>query len=38
MWKLVKDKQKALVVVTHNQDLARQADRIVELFDGRVKL
>ena len=33
MWKLVKDKQKALVVVTHNQDLARQADRIVELFD-----
>ena len=37
MWKLVREKKKTFVVVTHNRSLASQADRIIELYDGRVK-
>ena len=37
MWKLVRETNKSFVVVTHNQDLAGEADRIIELFDGRIK-
>jgi len=37
MWELVREKNKTFVVVTHNKELASQADRIVELYDGRVK-
>jgi len=37
MWKLVKEKQKTFVIVTHNLDLAASADRIIELYDGRIK-
>lgn len=37
IWKLVKEKKKTFVVVTHNQDLAKRADRIIELFDGTIK-
>ena len=37
MWELVREKNKTFVVVTHNRELASQADRIVELYDGRVK-
>ncbi len=37
MWQLVEETRKTFVVVTHNQELARQAHRIVELYDGRVK-
>lgn len=37
MWRMVKEKNKSFVVVTHNLDLAYQADRVIELFDGRIK-
>ncbi len=37
IWNLVKEKQKTFVVVTHNQELAERADRVIELFDGKVK-
>lgn len=37
MWDLVRKKNKTLVVVTHNKELAESADRVIELFDGRIK-
>jgi lipoprotein-releasing system ATP-binding protein len=37
MWKMVRETGKSFVVVTHNQELAGEADRIIELFDGRIK-
>lgn len=37
MWKMVKEKRKSFVVVTHNLELAREADRVIELFDGKIK-
>ena len=37
IWELVRKKNKTFVVVTHNRDLASQADRIIELYDGRIK-
>jgi lipoprotein-releasing system ATP-binding protein len=37
MWKMVKETNKSFVVVTHNRDLAGETDRIIELFDGRIK-
>jgi lipoprotein-releasing system ATP-binding protein len=37
MWKMVRETNRSFVVVTHNRDLAGEADRIIELFDGRIK-
>ncbi len=37
MWKLVQEKNKTFVVVTHNQTLAGKANRVIELFDGKIK-
>lgn len=37
IWDLVRKKEKTFVVVTHNRELASQADRIIELYDGRIK-
>jgi lipoprotein-releasing system ATP-binding protein len=37
IWDLVRQKEKTFVVVTHNRELASQADRIIELHDGRIK-
>lgn len=37
MWKMVRETKKSFVVVTHNQELAKEADRIIELFDGKIK-
>lgn len=37
LWSLNRDEGQTLVIVTHNHDLAAQADRIVELFDGKIK-
>jgi lipoprotein-releasing system ATP-binding protein len=37
LWNLSRRDRRTLVVVTHNLDLARRADRVVELFDGRIK-
>ena len=37
IWDLVRQKEKTFVVVTHNRELASQADRIIELYDGKIK-
>jgi len=36
-WKLNRQLNQTLVIVTHNHELAEQAHRVIELFDGRVK-
>jgi lipoprotein-releasing system ATP-binding protein len=36
-WNLNKNKNQTIVIVTHNMDLADSANRVIELFDGRVK-
>ncbi|MCU0645711.1 MAG: ABC transporter ATP-binding protein [bacterium] len=36
-WDLNKKTHQTLVIVTHNLELANMADRIIELFDGRVR-
>jgi lipoprotein-releasing system ATP-binding protein len=36
MWKLVREKRKTFVVVTHNRELASNADQNIELVDGRI--
>ncbi|MBN1781745.1 ABC transporter ATP-binding protein [bacterium] len=36
MWDLVRRTGKTFVVVTHNHELAERADRLIELFDGRI--
>jgi len=37
IWELVREKNKTFVVVTHNKELATQADRVIELYDGKIK-
>ena len=37
LWKLNKEKNQTMVIVTHNLELASRADRIIELYDGRIK-
>jgi lipoprotein-releasing system ATP-binding protein len=37
MWTMVRNEGKSFVVVTHNPDLAKKADRVIELVDGRIK-
>jgi len=36
MWKLCSDQETALLIVTHNINLAEKADRILQLVDGRL--
>lgn len=36
-WDLNQKLHQTLIIVTHNQELATQADRVIELFDGRVR-
>jgi len=36
-WELNQKLNQTLIIVTHNVDLAQQADRVIELFDGRVR-
>ena len=38
IWAMVKEKNQSFVIVTHNRELARQADRIIELYDGKIKV
>ncbi len=37
LWNLSREHHQTLIIVTHNHELARRADRIVELYDGRIK-
>ena len=37
LWDLSRRDSRAFVIVTHNLALAQKADRVVELFDGRIK-
>lgn len=36
-WDLNNELNQTLVIVTHNHELAEQADRVIELFDGRIR-
>lgn len=36
-WDLNRQHGQTLVIVTHNIELAQQADRVIELYDGRVR-
>jgi len=37
LWHLCRTTGQTLIIVTHNQELAERADRIIELFDGGIK-
>ena len=37
MWELVRKKGKTFVVVTHNDELARLSDRVIEMVDGKIR-
>lgn len=37
LWSLSREKGQTFVIVTHNPAVAERADRVIELFDGRVK-
>ncbi|HEX9935094.1 MAG TPA: ABC transporter ATP-binding protein [bacterium] len=37
IWNLVRRKGKTFAVVTHNEELAARADRVVRLYDGKIK-
>jgi len=37
MWDMVRRNKKTFVVVTHNPELAGMADRVIDLYDGRIK-
>ncbi|MBN1479810.1 ABC transporter ATP-binding protein [candidate division KSB1 bacterium] len=37
LWHLSREHKQTLIIVTHNHDLAKRADRIIELYDGRIK-
>ena len=36
LWKISRDHRQTLVIVTHNQELAKKADRVIELNNGRI--
>jgi lipoprotein-releasing system ATP-binding protein len=38
IWHLSRDRGQTFVVVTHNESLARQADRVVRIVDGVIQL
>lgn len=37
IWSLCKEKKQTFLLVTHNEKLSEKADRIIELFDGKIK-
>jgi ABC-type lipoprotein export system ATPase subunit len=37
LWDLSRRDARAFIIVTHNSGLAQKADRVIELFDGRIK-
>jgi len=36
-WQFNREKNQTMVIVTHNVELAQQADRVIELYDGKVR-
>lgn len=37
LWNVSREHKQTLIIVTHNNELARRADRIIELYDGGIK-
>ncbi|MCG8604570.1 ABC transporter ATP-binding protein [bacterium] len=37
LWKLSRKYKMTFIIVTHNLELAESADKVIELFDGRIK-
>jgi len=37
LWNLSRRDGRTFIIVTHNLELAKRADRVIELFDGRIK-
>jgi lipoprotein-releasing system ATP-binding protein len=37
LWNLSRRDGRTFIIVTHNLELAQKADRVIELFDGRIK-
>ncbi|NUO80264.1 ABC transporter ATP-binding protein [candidate division KSB1 bacterium] len=37
LWQLSRRDRRTFLIVTHNLELAQRADRVIELFDGRIK-
>lgn len=37
LWQLSRRDNRTFIIVTHNQELAENADKVVEMFDGRIK-
>jgi len=37
LWRLSRQDQRTFIIVTHNRDLADRSDRIIELYDGKIK-
>ncbi len=36
LWALSRRDQRTLIIVTHNKELAKDADKVVEIFDGQI--
>ena len=37
LWNLSRKEKRTLIIVTHNHELAENADKVVEIFDGSIK-
>ncbi len=37
LWHLAHDKQQTILIATHNLELTSRADRVIEMYDGKIK-
>ena len=37
LWSLSRKHNRTFIIVTHNKELAREADKVLDIFDGRIK-
>ncbi len=37
LWNLSRKHNRTFIIVTHNNELAREADKVLDIFDGRIK-
>jgi len=37
LWKLSRRDNRTFIIVTHNQELAANADKVIDIFDGRIR-